>query len=265
MTMRVGLGLCVALLVSGCGAADQTPAPVYLRAAGSTSWLPLMTDLAAAYHGQRAHVAIEVSGGGTALGRDLVEAGQVDIGMISWSSGELPAGLQSTTVAHDAIALIVHPTNPITGLTLIQARDVFGGRFENWQQLGGASLPVQVISREDGSGTRAAFEAMAMQGRRITPTALVMPGSEAVVAHVAGDPQAIGYVSAGYVDDRVKSLDLEGLLPTPDNAANGAYVLTRDLALLTPTDASPELEDFLDFGLSPTGQAVVGRRHGRVN
>ncbi len=262
--LRIGLALWVALLLCGCGTADQTPAPVYLRAAGSTSWLPLMTDLAAAYHGRRAYVAVEVSGGGSALGKELVEAGQVDIGMVSWPSGEVPVGLQTTVVARDAIALIVHPTNPITRLTLIEARDVFTGRLDNWQQLGSVSLPVQVISREDGSGTRAAFEAMTMQGRRVTPMALVIPGSEAVVDHVARDPQGIGYVSAAYVDDRVKSLEMEGLPPTPDNATSGAYVLTRELALLTPAHASSELRAFLDFALSPAGQAVVGRRHGRV-
>jgi phosphate transport system substrate-binding protein len=251
-------------LLAGCGAARATPVPVYLKAAGSTTWLPLMHELAVAYHELQPLVTIEVSGGDSALGAALIAAGQVDIGMVSDAPAELPAGLRSTVVARDAIALIVHPTNPITSLTLIQARDVFAGRQTRWEAVGGVSGAVQVVSREAGSGTRAAFERGVMGARRVTPNALVMPSSATVVEWVSGHPDAIGYVSMGYLDAAVKPLTVEGLAPTPENAATGAYPLTRELMLLTPSNPSPAVTAFLDYAVSAAGQTVVGRQYGRL-
>ena len=261
---RLVLLLCLAFLVCSCSSAAQTPVPVYLQAAGSTSWLPLITELAAAYHERYPYVFIETAGGDSALGEQMVAAGQVDLGLVSRPQEALPSTLRTTVVARDAIAVIVHPTNPITSATLMQVRGLFSGRLNDWQQLGGASLAVQVISREDGSGTRTTFERMAMQGMRVTPMALVMPSSRAVVERVGSDAQAVGYVSMGYLDARVKALEVEGLPPAPANASSGAYVLTRELALLTPASVSPEANAFLDFVLGPAGQAIVAQHYGRV-
>lgn len=265
MTWRgLWLAVCLTGLVCGCGAARTTPVPVYLKAAGSTTWLPLMRDLAAAYREQQPLVNIEVSGGDSALGVTLVAAGQVELGMVSDAPIELPAGLRSTVVARDAIALIVHPTNPITSLTLIQAREMFAGRLHRWEAVGGTSGPVQVISREDGSGTRAAFERSVMGDRRVTPNALVMPSSATVVEWVSEHPDAIGYVSMGYLGAGVRPLVVEGLAPTPENAATGAYPLTRELLLVTQPHPPAEVTAFLNFVVGTAGQSVVGRLYGRL-
>jgi phosphate transport system substrate-binding protein len=105
---------------------------------------------------------------------------------------------------------------------------------------------------------------MVMTDDRVTLTALVMPNSQAVVDYVAGDPRAIGYVSMGYVNGEVKTLAMEELLPTPENVSPGLYNLTRELAILSRPGASSEAKAFLDFALSPAGQAIVARRYGRV-
>jgi phosphate transport system substrate-binding protein len=249
---------------TGCGATVEPPKPVYLQAAGSTSMTPLVGELAAAYHQREPFVTIDVRGGGTLLGRELATAGQVDLGLASWLPDGPPSGLQATVIARDGIALVVHPSNPIQGLTLLQVRDLFAGRVVDWQVLEGAPGLVQVVSREDGSGTRAAFESMVMTDDRVTLTALVMPNSQAVVDYVAGDPRAIGYVSMGYVNGEVKTLAMEELLPTPENVSPGLYNLTRELAILSRPGASSEAKAFLDFALSPAGQAIVARRYGRV-
>jgi len=259
----VGYLLSAVLLVA-CGATVETPTPVYLKAAGSTAMTPLMEDLAAAFHQRQTWVTVDVGRGGSELGQGMVAAGQVDLGLASWLPDGPPDGLQATVVARDGIALIVHPTNPITGLTLIQAHDLFFGRILDWAELGGPTRPVQVVSREDGSGTRAAFEAMVMGGDRVTPTALVMPNSQAVVDYVGRDPGAIGYVSMGYLDGEVRVLSVEGLIPTPDAVSRGEYHLTRELVILSRPGASPPAQAFLDFALSPAGQAIVARRYGRV-
>jgi phosphate transport system substrate-binding protein len=251
-------------LLAACGATVQPPTPVYLKAAGSTTMMPLMKDLAAAFHERQPWVTVDINGGGSALGREVAAAGQVDMGLTSWLPDGPPAGLQATVVARDGIALIVHPTNPITGLTLIQVHDLFFGSAFDWRAVGGPSSPVQVVSREDGSGTRATFETLVMQGERVTPTALVMPNSQAVVDYVARDPRAVGYVSMGYVNGEVRVVAVEGLLPTPQSVSRGEYHLTRDLVILSRPGASAPVRAFLDFALSPAGQAIVGQHYGRV-
>lgn len=256
--------LFVIFFLAACGATVEPPAPVYLKAVGSTAMTPLIEELGTAFHERQTFVTIDVDGGGSALGREMVRAGQADLGLTSWLPDGLPKGLQATVIARDGIALIVHPTNPITALTLIQAHDLFSGRAVDWGQVGGSSSLVQVVSREDGSGTRAAFEALVLQGDRVTPTALVMPNSQAVVDYVARDPRAIGYVSMGYVNGEVQLMSVEGLIPTSQNVSQGEYNLTRELVVLSRPGASPQAQAFLDFVLSPAGQAIVDRHYGRV-
>jgi len=255
---------CYLLLATACGATVEPPKPVYLKAAGSTTMSPLMEELASSFHERESHVTIDIDGGGSALGQELAAAGQLDFGLTSWMSDGRPAGTQATVVARDGIALIVHPTNPITGLTLLQAQDLFSGRAIDWEEIGGSPGLVQAVSREDGSGTRAAFEALVMGDDRVTLTALVMPNSQAVVDYVASDPQAIGYVSMGYLNGEVRAVAVEGLLPTPGRTSRGEYHLTRELVILSRSDVSPEAQVFLDFALSPAGQAIVARNYGRV-
>jgi phosphate transport system substrate-binding protein len=256
--------LLLAVALVACGATVEPPAPVYLKAAGATTMTPLMQDLAASFRERQPRVTIDIDGGGSLLGQEMAGTDQVNLGLTSWLPEGAPKGLQATVVARDGIALIVHPTNPITGLTLIQAHDLFSGHVIEWEQVGGSSSPVQAVSREDGSGTRAAFEAMVMQEDRVTPMALVMPNSQAVVDYVARDPNAIGYVSMGYVNGEVRAVSVEGLVPTPENVSRAEYHLTRELVVLSRPGASPPAQAFLDFVLSPAGQAVVGQRYGRV-
>jgi len=121
-----------------------------------------------------------------------------------------------------------------------------------------------VVSREDGSGTRVVFEELVMQGQRVTLTAVVMPSSRAVVEYVAEHPQAIGYVSMGYLTEEVKVLEIEEVAPTPASVRQGAYHLLRPFFLITRQEPAGEIKGFIDFALSPTGQSIVGRKYGRV-
>jgi phosphate transport system substrate-binding protein len=169
-----------------------------------------------------------------------------------------------TAIAQDGIALVVHPQNTVGGLTLPQARDIFFGRILDWEEMGGTPGEIAVVSREDGSGTREAFEEMVMEEKRVTLTAIVMPSSEAVVEYVARHPTAIGYVSMSYLSPQVKALPIEGVSPTPEDAQSGAYPLTRPLYLLTGQEPTGEAKAFIGFILSPAGQAIVEQRYGRL-
>jgi phosphate transport system substrate-binding protein len=142
-------------------------------------------------------------------------------------------------------------------LSLREVQDIFSGRLLNWQEIDGPALPIQVVSREDGSGTGAVFEAAVMEDSPVTPTAIVLPSSQAVVDFVAQNSNAIGYVSLSFIDNRVYAVPIEGVTPNLKSLISGNYFLTRELALITPKQSQPEVNHFIEFVLSPAGQAIV--------
>ncbi len=251
-------------MLAACGDQAVSPTPtVMLRISGSTSMMPALHDLATAYQQRRSHVRIELLGNGSAAGLHELQNRTVDIAAISWKPREVapPAGLIAVPFARDGIGIIVHPANRIAGLTLNQVRRIYRGEVLDWQALGGPATEPLVISREDGSGTRAAFEAIAMAGEQVTLNAVVMPGSQAVVEQTARSVGAIGYVSMSAITDTVRVVPVEELLPTPAHVRSGAYHLTRDLYLYVHSPAGPEVQRFLDFVAGAEGQRIIGRHH----
>ena len=256
--------LLCALTLTACGVSTTSPPPILLKVAGSTSMQPLLTRLAAAYSAQQPHVTFDIQGGDSQLGQTLVESQQVDIGLDSGPPVNLSEQIHRTPIARDAIAIVLNRQNSGIELSLREWREVFNGHFLNWQEVDGPPLPIQVVSREDGSGTRMVFEAAVMEDKTVTSTAIVLPSSQAVIDFVAQNPTAVGYVSFGFVDERVYTAPVDGVSPNLDNLAAGSYFLTRDLALLTPTQARPEVKQFIEFALSPAGQALIGEKWGKV-
>jgi len=261
--------------LAGCGTVAKPAEPVTLRVAGSTAMLPLVADLAAAYEESNPRTRVEVEGGGSRLGLERLEAGEVDIAACSWlpaATEGVAAWYSPSPVAWDGLAIVAHARNPVDELTLLQVRSLFAGWTLDWREVGGEEVVPLVVSREDGSGTRAAFEAGAMGDQPVTLTAIVMPSSTAVIQYVAGHVAAIGYASMSAVsgiDDGggngpVKVLFIEGAEPAPDTVRNGVYHLTRPLQLVTWVKRSDDVRAFVDYALSPAGQAIIGRRYGRV-
>ncbi len=264
--MGIVWGLCMlaALSAAGCGSSEIAPAaPSTIRISGSTSMTPVLKELAAAYTDQHSSVRVDLLGNGSQAGLRELKAGVVDIAAISWkeTSQELPADLLATPFARDAIAIIVHPRSRVTGLTLAQLRSIYRGEVLDWQAVGGQPGEPIVISREDGAGTRAAFEFEVMNGESVTLNAVVLPSTQAVAEAVGRRPEAIGYLSMAALTDTVRALPVEDLLPTPANVRSGAYHLTRYLYLVTSSPPAPEVRQFLDFINSSRGQAIIARHH----
>lgn len=262
----LALVVVVGILLGSCGEPVATPVPVDLRVAGSTAMGPLVADLATAFSEQFPLVGLEVAGAGTQYGLAALRAGEADLAMASWLPADLDPAWRATAIARDGIAIVVHPGNSLAGLGLLQLQDLFSGRAHEWQAVGGRAAlgQVQPVSREEGSGTRAAFEALVMEEHQVTPLAIVAPSSRAVVEYVALHPEAIGYVSMAQVTPEVKVLSLEGEVPTPETIGRVSYPLTRELWLIRPDQARPEVESLVRFALSPAGQQIVGRRYGRI-
>ena len=270
VTPVAGILLPMLLLVTGllasCGEPVATPEPVFLQAAGSGSMVRLVSDLAAAFAEQSPQISIDVMGQGTQFGLKELAAGRVDLALVAWLPADMGRQWRATAVARDGIAIIVHPSNALVGVGLLQLQDLFSGRIYEWQGLGAAGSrdAVQVVSREAGSGTREAFEHLVMGEKRVTPLAVVAPSAEAVVNYVAEHPEAVGYVSMGAVTPGVKVLSVEGEMPTSQSTQGGSYPLSHELWIVAAESPVRQVQSFLRFVQSPAGQEIVGRYSGRV-
>jgi len=248
--------LAVLLGAGGCNSSSQTTSrPVCV--AGSTSVQPFAEKLAEVYMHRHPGVRIDVQGGGSSAGIYAATQGAADLGASSRELLGQEKKLQEIAIAFDGIAVIVHPSNPLTNITLAQIRQIFGGAMHNWSALNLPPHAIDVITREEGSGTREAFEHLVMGKKEITPTALVQDSNGSVREIVAGDPYSLGFISAGLVDDRVKALAIDGVLPTRDNIKNHTYKLVRRFLLVSRAAPVGPCRNFVDFILSPNGQKVL--------
>lgn len=170
----------------------------------------------------------------TATGLRLLAEGRADVALASWLPDGPPAGFTAIPLGQDDIAVVAHPTAGVEDLDVGTLRRVFEGRYLSWEEIGGANEPIRLVSREDGSGTRAAFETLVMGDARVALTAIVMPSGEAVIEYVARHEGAVGYATAPPLgkEARVITLRVDGLLP-----GNATYPLRRALYAVVPEDA----------------------------
>jgi phosphate transport system substrate-binding protein len=225
--------------------------------AGSTSVQPFAEVLAEEYMILHPDVSIDIQGGGSAAGIMAAQSGTADIGMSSRGLKDEEKSLWYVEIARDGLAVIVHPSNPIRDLTLNQIRDIYAATISNWSQLGGPQSKIHVITREDGSGTRAAFESLVMGKAQITPRAIVQDSNGAVRQLVTDDPNAIGFISLGLVNETVKALELGGVAATRENVINGSYGLSRPFLFITRDQPTGKTKQFIDFTLSAEGQKLL--------
>jgi phosphate transport system substrate-binding protein len=161
-------------------------------------------------------------------------------------------------LAKDGIAIITNPSNTVTNLTREQVIGIYSGTITNWSQVGGASEQIVVVSREEGSGTRAAFEEMVMGEELITAKAILQPSNGAVRTTDAGDAKAVGFLSFGYLDSSVKAVSIDGVEATVENALNGSYPIVRPLLFITKGQPAGLVKEFIYFCLGREGQEIVG-------
>jgi len=252
--------------VTGGSESEASTAPTGLSGqigvAGSTTVQPLAEKFAEAFVAANPDVQIDVQGGGSSVGVKSAGQGTVDVGMASRevkdSEKEEYPDMRIFVVARDGIAIAAHPGVDVDGLTVEQVRDIFSGEIVNWSEVGGPDEEIVVVSREEGSGTRAAFEEMVLgDDAMIAANAILLPSNGAVRTAVSETPNAIGYLSFGYLDASVKPLEVNGTAPTPENADNGSYPVVRPLNMMTDGEPSGIVKAWLDFILSAEGQALV--------
>ncbi len=261
-------GKAVGLVILAVALLILVPVPILLAScsfvpkaslilAGSTSVQPFAEILAEDYMKLHPEVTIDVQGGGSAAGIMAASSGIADVGMCSRALSGDEKKLWYVEIAKDGLALIVNPRNPVSSLTLAQARDIYAGATSQWSAFGGPHSGIHVVAREDGSGTRSAFESMVMGNVQITPRAIIQDSNGAVRQVVADDLSAIGFISLGLVDSQVKAVKLGDVAATEDNIINGSYGLFRPFLLISRGNPAGQARQFIDFALSDAGRQIL--------
>ena len=227
---------------------------------GSTSVGPLMEKIQEKYEEENNNVTLEIQQNGSGAGIKDVISGISEIGMSSRElKDEEKGSVQGTTVAYDGIALLVNPENPVKNISLEDVKKIYTGEITNWKEIGGDDAPIVVVSREEGSGTRDAFqEIVGYESEELLKDATISDGSGAVKTTVAGNKNAIGFASFEYIDNTVSALNINDVEPTADNVKSGDYKLSRPFILVTKEGSLTENgQKLIDFVLSAEGQQIV--------
>jgi phosphate transport system substrate-binding protein len=270
-------GLIFSMILVGCGTTSSSSVPATsntdtstgsqlsgaITESGSTTVQPLAEKLANAFTTANPDVKITVQGGGTAVGIKAANDGTVDIGGASRELTKDDPNLVKHLLARDGIAIIVNQANPVTNLTKAQVRDIFSGKINNWSQAGGPDQAIHVAAREEGSGTRTAFQELIM-GKdtagnpvNIVKNAILQSSSGAIMQVVKADAWSISFDSFGYLNSTVKALSIDGVAATEANAKSGAYPVVRPLYFLTKAQPSGLVKAFIDYCTSPDAQKII--------
>ncbi len=228
---------------------------------GSTSMEKLANALAESFMAKYPQVTVTPEFTGSSAGIEAVTAGSVDIGNSSRAlkDSEKEAGAVENVVAIDGIAVVVDPSNTVEGLTKDQLISIYKGEIGNWSEVGGQDVPVVVIGREAGSGTRGAFEEI-LEVEDACSYASELDSTGAVMAKVASTPGAIGYVSLDVVNDSVITLALDGVEATAENIKAGNYFLSRPFVMATKGEISEQSElvqAFFEYLSTEEGKEVI--------
>lgn len=235
---------------------------------GSTSVEKILTEMKDEFCAMYPNVSIEYTGSGSSAGIKDTKAGTNNIGASSreLKEEEQEDALKTEVFAYDGIAVIVNPANEAANdLTVEQLCDIYSGKITNWSEVGGADGDIFVVSREESSGTRSAFEELIglENAGGLTSTAAVSEGNGPVQAAVAENANAIGYVSFSFIDDSVKALTVGGVEATAELAKSGEYPLSRPFLFCYYEDKVGEAgKAFLEFALSEDGQMCVEDNQG---
>lgn len=272
------------LFLSGCASQSQASAnpqgkstSAYIQNKGSDTLVNLALAWAERYQNLHPEIEISVSGGGSGTGFTSLINGTVDIANASRQIKAEEVQQAKTngfepvefTVANDAIAVIVNPGNPVGQLTLGQVSNIYQGKINNWQEVGGENRPIVRLSRETNSGTHVYFlETVIRLGDTknksfFSADTLLLPSSEGIIAEVRDNPNAIGYDGLGYVTPEVKTIALAKkitdsyVLPSAATVTDKSYPISRGLYMYTRGQPSGAIKDYIDWILSAEAQQLT--------
>ena len=264
---KVLSGLCLSLLlVLACGSVfaagldDFKGKSGEIAIAGGTAHIPVMEAAARNIMTANPDIRITVAGGGSGVGIQKVGEGLVDIG----NSGRKPSddevakyGLILFPFAVDGVCTIVNPANPVLTLTKEQTQQIYKGEITNWKDVGGKDAPINLYTRDEASGTRSTYWKKLLKKGDIAVKANVVASNGAMKTAVSRDPDAIGYVSIGHLDETVKAPDLEGVTVNQQAAKDGTYPVVRLLYMNTKGQPEGIVNAFINYVMGPDCVQII--------
>ena len=229
---------------------------------GSTSMEKVIGALSESYMAANKNVTVNYNPTGSGAGITAVQEGTCDIGLSSRAlkDEEKAAGLQETVLAYDGIAIIVHPGNPVSDLTLEQIAQLYTGEITNWKDVGGNDAQVVLIGREAASGTHDGFESITgTKDKCQYRQELTSTGD--VITTVSQNPDAIGYASLASIKDSVKALNVDGVTPSEASVKDGSYKVQRPFVLVTVEGKalSSAAQSFFDYATSADAADIIAK------
>ncbi|MDY2744871.1 MAG: phosphate ABC transporter substrate-binding protein [Methanosphaera sp.] len=228
--------------------------------AGSTSVQPVAEKLATTYMENDSVDKLTVQGGGSSMGLNSVKKGSAQIGTYSskLSSKKAGANVTQTQIATDGIAIIVNPSNNVSDLTKDQVKDIFTGKITDWSQVGGSPGKINVITREEGSGTRDAITKVVLDDEDFVSNAVVQSSTGSLMQSISTDDKAIGFASLSDLrENQVKKLKINGVEANDQTIKDGSYVVQRPFLFLTNKTPDNATQAFINWTLSDEGQQIV--------
>ncbi len=230
---------------------------------GSSTIAPLAGEIGKRFESLHPGVRIDVQSGGSSRGIADVRRGTADIGMASRALKPDESGLVAHTIALDGVAVILHRDNPVSALTEADVVAIYTGKTRNWSRIGGVDAPITVVNKAEGRSTLELFLShFNLAAEAVRPSIVIGDNLQGILT-VAGDPNAIGYVSIGTAEHEtssgraIKLIAMAGVEPTVANVRTGAFPLSRPLNLVTHGQVSPLAQAFIDYATSSAVTEVV--------
>ena len=229
---------------------------------GSTSMEKVIGALSESYMADNNGVTVNYNPTGSGSGITAVQEGTCDIGLSSRAlkDEEKSAGLKETVLAYDGIAIIVHPDNPVSDLSIEQIAQLYTGEITNWKDVGGNDAEVVLIGREAASGTRDGFESITGTKDKCQYRQELTSTGDVITA-VSQNPDAIGYASLASIKDSVKALNVDGVTPSEETVKDGSYKVQRPFVLVTVEGKalSDAAQSFFDYATSADAAAIIAK------
>ena len=277
MIYRITLAmfLLISSLVMGISRAEELKGSIQIK--GSDTMVNLAQAWAEEFSKNNPGVNAAVTGGGSGTGIAAMIAGTADIAISSRTMKEKEInkakqnGIEPFEIktALDGLAVVAHPANPVSQLTIGQLSDIFTGKIKNWKEVGGNNLQIVILSREINSGTHVYFKEHVLRRgdeksfEEFSPMALLMSSSQAIAEEVSQNPNAIGYYGMGYISQKQKVISVAKdanspyIAPAIENVQDNSYPISRPLLLYTKGQPQGIVKAFVDFALSTEGQEIV--------
>jgi len=247
------------------GDAGDTPAASVsgtVSTDGSTSMEKVIGALSESYMAANKDVTVNYNPTGSGAGITAVQEGTCDIGLSSRAlkDEEKAAGLKETVLAYDGIAIIVHPDNPVSDLSIEQIAKLYTGEITNWKDVGGSDAEVVLIGREAASGTRDGFESITGTKDKCQYRQELTSTGDVITA-VSQNPDAIGYASLAAIKDSVKALSVDGVTPSEATVKDGSYQVQRPFVLVTVEGKalSAAAQSFFDYATSADAADIIAK------